>query len=338
MYWLLLGLIFLAVIFGFMGLWLLIGGATAEKKRMQSRLRGVQQVRDWELGDALAEKEQKQAKKRKKRKEQAKKKAFSDIPTLERKLSKVPWAQKLSFQLRQAQLPLTVTTFVLISGAASALGVAGSVVLTGGLDPLMSPAGLLLGALPYLYVIIAVKRRLKMFAQQLPDALDMLSSCVKGGLALNSAIQNVADEMPDPAGDEFKIVADEMTFGMSTQRVLRRLANRLDISDVRFFCAALMIQKETGGNLAEVLDGLQTTIRERFRILGQLKTLTAQGRMSGYVVGGLPIGLSVMIYLANPDYMNQLFTTSMGHKLIAAALIFQGIGVLMIRKIVDIKV
>jgi len=338
MYWLVLGLIFLAVLFGFLGVWLLVGGASAEKKRMRNRLKGVQQVRDWELGDSLAEKEREQAKKRKKRKEKAKKKAFSDIPTLERKLSKVDWAQRLSFQLRQAQLPLTVSTFLLISVAASALGVGGSVILKGGFDLFLTPAGLLLGVLPYVYVIVAVKRRLKLFAQQLPDALDMLSSCVKGGLALNSAIQNVADEMPDPAGDEFKIVADEMTFGMSTERVLRRLANRVDLSDVRFFCAALMIQKETGGNLAEVLDGLQTTIRERFRILGQLKTLTAQGRMSGYVVGGLPIGLSIMIYMANPDYMNYLFTTSMGHKLIAVALVFQAIGVFMIRKIVDIQV
>jgi len=333
---LLLVLIFLAVLFGLFGVWLLIGGRDSEKRRVQLRLRGVQQIKDYELGESLAKEEEAKEKARNKRREIVRRQAFSDIPSLDQRLSKTPWAQKLSGMLREAELPLTVNTFALICVACAALGVCVGVVWNRlVLAPVM---GLALGAAPYVYVIMAVRKRLKLFGRQFPDALDMLSSSVKGGLALNAAIQNVADEMPDPTGDEFKILADELTFGVDISEALRRLASRVDCSDVRFFCAALMIQKETGGNLAEVLDGLQRTIRERFRILGQLKTLTAQGRLSGWILAALPIALGGIIYMANPDYMRYLVADSMGHKLLIAAGFFELVGFLLIRKIVNIRV
>jgi tight adherence protein B len=144
--------------------------------------------------------------------------------------------------------------------------------------------------------------------------------------------------MPDPVADEFRIMSDELTFGVSFEEALRHLMARVSTPDVRFFATALMIQKETGGNLSEVLDGLQKTIRERFRILGQVKTLTAQGKLSGLIVGGLPIVLCVFIYFANPGYMHPLFSQRMGHWMLGTGVGLQVLGVLMINKIVRIKV
>jgi len=335
---LLIALILLAVLFGAMGVWLLVGGSS-DKERLQLRLQGVRQVKEYELGDSLAEREKARAKKRQARKELVKKKAFSEIPALDQKLKKTPWAQRLSMRLRQAQMPLTVNAFLLICFGLGAVGGMLTIIWRGHVDMLLTPlAVLLLGATPYFYVLVAVRRRLKAFEQQFPDALDMLSSSVKGGMALTAAIQNVAEEMPDPTGDEFKVLADELTFGVDLSDALRHLAERVGSQDVQFFCTALMIQKETGGNLAEVLDGLQKTIRERFRILGQLKTLTAQGRLSGWIVGALPLLLGGVIYIANPDYMGALFNTTLGRKFLLAAGVLQLLGIFLIRKIVNIKV
>ena len=332
-------LIFLAVFFGAVGVWLLSGGSTSERDRLVVRLEGVRQVREYELGDALAEKEKAKARKKESRKDLIRKKAFSEIPGIDKRLRRTPWAQRLSARLRQAQLPLTVNAFLLICFALMAAGGLTTVVWRGGLDLLLAPvSAVALGVSPYLYVVFAVRKRLKVFERQFPDSLDMLSSSVRGGMALNAAIQNVADEMPDPTGDEFRILADELTFGVDLSEGLRHLGERIESSDVRFFCTALMIQKETGGNLGEVLDGLQKTIRERFRILGQLRTLTAQGRLSGWVLAALPILLGIVIYMANPDYMGDLFHTVVGRQLLIAGAALQFVGMVLIRKIINIKV
>jgi tight adherence protein B len=196
----------------------------------------------------------------------------------------------------------------------------------------------MMGAAPIIYVLFKVRRRLKSFGRQLPDALDLLSSSVRGGLSLNAAIQNVADEMPDPLGDEFKIVFDELQFGVNFDTAMQHLMTRVNTPDVKFFATAMVIQKETGGNLSEVLDGLQKTIRNRFRILGQVKTLTAQGKLSGIIVGILPLALTALIYSINPDYMSRLFEPGIGRWMILIGVSLQVVGVLMIRKIVNIKV
>ena len=204
--------------------------------------------------------------------------------------------------------------------------------------PLALMFALGMGFAPWLFVAVKVRRRVKKFNSQLPDALDLLSSSVKAGQSLNAAIQNVADEMPDPVSDEFRIMSDELTFGVDFNLALRHLMTRVNTSDVRFFASSLMIQKETGGNLSEVLDGLQKTIRERFRILGQVKTLTAQGKLSGLIVGLLPVVLCALIYFANPDYMSDLFTKAKGRWMLGIAGGLQMTGVFLIFRIVNIKV
>ena len=335
---LILALVFVAVLLGTLGVWLLVGNRESSSDRIQMRLKGVHQIKDYELGESLAVAEDKKKQARDKRKDITRKKAFSDIPVLENRFGAKPWAEKLSAKLRQAQMPLTVTAFLLICVAAGGVGALLTVALHSKAHPLLTPLGFFMFAVaPYLYLTVAVSSRIKRFGLQFPDALDLLSSSVKSGQALNAAIQNVAEEMPDPVGDEFKIISDELTFGVEMADALRHLSHRLDTSDVQFFCTALLIQKETGGNLSEVLDGLQKTIRERFRILRQVKVLTAQGRLSGWVVGLLPIALGGVIYLCNPEYMAQLFTDT-GKKLLIVALALQMVGMFIIRKIVNIKV
>jgi tight adherence protein B len=334
-----LALVFFAVLFFVFGVWLLMGQRRIGKDRVGERLLGVKQVKRYELGDALAETREKEQKKRQQRKEAIKKKAFSDIPAVDNALRRTSWADKLNGALIQAQMPISVGSFVMLSSVLAAMGVAVAMLWRRGFDPLLAALfGLAMASAPTIYIFTKVRRRAKKFNSQLPDALDLLSSSVRAGQGLNSAIQNVADEMPDPVADEFKILADEMTFGVSFDVSLRHLITRVDTPDVRFLCTALIIQKETGGNLSEVLDGLQKTIRERFRILGQVKTLTAQGKLSGLIVGLLPLALCAFLYSANPDYMGQLFHEKTGNYLIAVALALQAGGVLIIRKIVNIKV
>jgi len=334
-----LALVFFSVLFAVCGVWLLISQRGGVKERVGSRLTGVKLIKKYELGDALAETRERELAKRQQRKEAIKRKAYSDIPAVDKALKKTNWADKLDGMLLQAQMPISVASFVMLSGVLAAMGVAVAMLWRRQFDPLLATLfGLVMGGVPFIYVYFKVRVRIKKFNAQLPDALDLLSSSVKAGQSLNAAIQNVADEMPDPVSDEFKILSDEMGFGVDFNVAMQNLMARVNTPDVRFLCTALMIQKETGGNLSEVLDGLQKTIRERFRILGQVKTLTAQGRLSGLIVGVLPLALCAFLYSANPDYMQQLFTTTTGRWLVAAALGLQLIGVLLIARIVNIKV
>ena len=334
-----LALVFFAVAFGGLGVWLLLGHReTGGTSRVRERLKGVRQIRDYNLGDTLAVAEERKKKSKEKRREIVRKKAFSDIPMLQEKFGAKPWVERLNARLRQAQLPLTVVQFVSICAGTGLVGALLSVVWARGIHPLFTPVAFaVLGIAPYGYLMITVTRRVKKFGVQFADALDLLAGCVKSGQSLNAAIQNVADEMPDPVGDEFRIMADELTFGEELSKVLSHFSDRMETEDVQIFCTALQIQKDVGGNLTEVLDGLQKTIRERFRILRQVKTLTAQGRLSGWIVGGLPVVLGFVIWLCNPEYIEELFTET-GKKLLLLAFVLQMLGMILIRKIVNIKV
>ncbi len=334
-----IALVFFAVLFAMFGVWLLVGQRSGSRNQIEMRLQGVKQVRKLELGDALAETRQKEMRRKEKRKEALKKTAYSDIPAVDVALQKVSWAEKLRGMLIQAQLPISVTHFVVISLLLGALGIAVTIVWRKGVDGILAAVfGLGMGLSPLVYVVVKVRRRIKKFNSQLPDALDLLSNSVKAGQSLNAAIMNVADEMPDPVSDEFRILGDELQFGVDFNRALQHLMTRVSTPDVRFFASSLMIQKETGGNLSEVLDGLQKTIRDRFRILGQVRTLTAQGKLSGLIVGILPVALCAFIYFANPDYMTPLFTSTLGRWLLAGAVFLQLMGVFLIYRITNIKV
>ncbi|MBI2833859.1 MAG: type II secretion system F family protein, partial [Acidobacteria bacterium] len=171
-----------------------------------------------------------------------------------------------------------------------------------------------------------------------PEALDLISRAVRAGHAFTTGMKMVADELTDPVGPEFKKAFEEQNFGLPLKDALCNLSERVPLLDVRFFVTAVLIQRETGGNLSEILDNLGHVVRERFKILRQVRVYTAHGRFTGYVLLGLPAALSLVLLTINPDHMNLLFKEKIGHMLLTGAIVLQVIGYFWIRKVVKIEV
>jgi tight adherence protein B len=193
-------------------------------------------------------------------------------------------------------------------------------------------------SIPFVYIGIKRGRRLRKFEELFPDSIDLLARAVRAGHAFTTGFSLIATEMPEPIAGEFKAAFDQQNLGLPLAEALRNLSIRVPVPDVLIFLAALNIQRESGGNLGEVLDNLSTVIRERFKLLRQVRVFTAEGRLSLYVLTGMPPAFAVFMYFANPDYIGRLFTDPMGHHAIAAAIILQVLGYLVIRRIVQIKV
>ena len=198
--------------------------------------------------------------------------------------------------------------------------------------------GLLALTLPY--VSLSRKRtvRVRQFEEQFPDAIDLIARALRAGHAFSSGLEMVADEMPKPVGPEFRLLFERQNYGMSLPDALRAFAARIPLVDARFFVTAVLTQRESGGNLAEVLDNLASVIRARFTIRRQLRVYTAQGRMSGYVLAALPIVVGTIIYLLNPEYGALMFTHPLGRIFLVVAATMQIIGYLWIRKIINIDI
>ncbi|MBU4399107.1 MAG: type II secretion system F family protein, partial [Planctomycetes bacterium] len=182
------------------------------------------------------------------------------------------------------------------------------------------------------------KRRLKAFASQLPDALEMISRTLRAGQSLGFGFNMVSTEMPLPISKEFGRVFEEQNLGIQIDETLRDMTERIPNLDLKFFVTALILQRQTGGDLAEILDKIGALIRDRFRIWGQVQALTGEGRLSGVVLLALPFVLFVAVYQLNPEYVMVLFNDPLGTKMLAVGAIMQVIGALVIRKIVNIKV
>ena len=192
--------------------------------------------------------------------------------------------------------------------------------------------------IPYIWLRHKRAQRLKKFEEQFPEALDLLSRAIRAGHAFQTAMGMVADELPSPVGVEFKKAFEQQNFGLPLRDVLDQMAERVPILDVKFFVTAVTIQRETGGNLAEILDNLAHVVRERFKILRQVRVHTAHGRFTGYVLLALPAALAVALTLINPEHMNLLFTERMGQMMILFAIVMQVVGYIWIRKIIKIEV
>lgn len=191
---------------------------------------------------------------------------------------------------------------------------------------------------PVMVLVNKKRRRVAAFEKQFPDALDILTGALRAGLAFSGAIQVLAEETPEPVSKEFAIVFEENRLGLDMKEALRKLADRIDNAELRMFVTAVILQRETGGNLAEILEGTAHIIRERFRILGEVRAMTAQQRFSGLILTLLPVGMAGLFTVMAPDYMKALITDPVGPYIIGGALTMQIIGYLIIRKIVDIKV
>ena len=205
--------------------------------------------------------------------------------------------------------------------------------------PLSLVGGFLVGAgLPFIILNMKRGRRLRTFEEQFPEALDLISRALKAGHAFATGLKMVADEMPEPVGPEFRKTFDEQNFGLPLKDALENLCVRIPVLDVRFFATAVLIQRETGGNLSEILENLAHVVRERFKILRQVRVYTAHGRMTGYVLLALPAFLSIALMFINPEHMDLLFRERMGQMMLMAAVVMQTIGFLWIKQIVKIEV
>lgn len=193
-------------------------------------------------------------------------------------------------------------------------------------------------ATPTLWLKFKRSQRLKRFEEQFPEALDLLSRAIRAGHAFQTAMGMVADELPAPVGTEFKKSFDQQNFGLPLKEALDEMAERVPILDVRFFVTAVLIQRETGGNLSEILDNLAHVVRERFKILRQVRVHTAHGRFTGYVLLALPAALGIALSFINPDHMRLLFEERMGQMMIMAAIVLQTIGYIWIRRVIKIEV
>ncbi len=239
--------------------------------------------------------------------------------------------------IEQADLEWTVQTYLVRSaGFALAAGLA-LLIITG--SWLFAIVGAAVGAVsPYFYIRQKRKKRMESFQQQLPEAIDLLKRAIQAGHPISSGLKMVADESPEPVAGEFRRVFEEQRFGMPFDTSLLGLADRVPLVDVRIFITAVLVQREVGGNLAEILDKLSYVIRERFKILGQLRVYTAQGRLSGYILAVLPLAVGGFFFAMQPEMMLNYLRAPIGQALIAFALFLQGLGVMWIRKIVNIEV
>jgi tight adherence protein B len=198
--------------------------------------------------------------------------------------------------------------------------------------------GLMMFSLPWLWLWNKRRARLSRFGGQLSDALELVARALRAGHSLGAGMHVVAEEMPSPIADEFGRVFEEQNLGIPIEDAMRSMCDRVPNLDLRFFVTSVAIQRQTGGDLAEILDKIGYVVRERFRILGQVKALTGEGRLSGVVLIALPFALFGFMLNAKPDYVEPLWTTDLGKKMSVAAIIAQVLGALVIRKIVNIKV
>lgn len=262
---------------------------------------------------------------------------MSEIPWLNRLLVRIQAALQLKRILDQADLHITPSRLVMFSIMAGMLAALAASVISMSIL-LMVGCGLLAAALPFAHVWWKRKKRFDSFLEHLPDALDLMSRGLSAGHAFSEALHMVSSEMPDPIATEFRKTYEEQNLGLSLKLALENLTQRIPLLDLRMCVTAVLIQRETGGNLAEILEKVAYTIRERFRIMGDLKTLTTSSRMSAWLLCGLPIGVAFAITVFNPEYMSVLWKDPRGHYLIATALFMQLTGMLIVRKILRIKI
>ncbi len=267
----------------------------------------------------------------------AREELLSEIPWLNRSLLKIQISSRLKNMIDQADLQITVMRLVLFSLTAGVMAfLAVSMVSVSYL--LMGVCGLIAGIVPLAHVASKRKKRLKKFLQLLPDALDLMSRGLSAGHAFTESLHMVATEMPEPVATEFRKTYEEQNLGLSLKLALENLVQRMPVLDLRMCVTAILIQRETGGNLSELLEKVAHTIRERFRIMEDLKTLTLSSRWSAWLLCALPVLLAVYISIMNPTYMEVMWRDPRGHKLLAVAALMQVLGMVMVQKIMKIKI
>lgn len=241
----------------------------------------------------------------------------------------------ISDVVARSGMKTTVGTVILSSVFAATATIAiGSMFIS---FPIAVLLGAIAGFLPYLYVRHKATQRLVRFEEQFPEAIDLIARALRAGHALPTALQMVADEIADPVGTEFRLLFDHQNFGMSLPDALKAFGERVPLVDARFFVTAVLTQREMGGNLSEVLDKLSAVIRDRFKVKRQVRAVSAHGRITGVVLGFLPPAVAAVLFVLSPEHIRLLVDDPLGVRMVIAGVVLQVIGVLIIRRIVDVE-
>ncbi|MDP3037629.1 MAG: type II secretion system F family protein [Rhodocyclaceae bacterium] len=266
-----------------------------------------------------------------------KRRLLSDVPAIERILLEVPRVRALDRLLLQSGLPLKVAGFFGYTLLTAAAGV-GVLLFLGASALMMVVAGAIGATVPFFLVLRAKYKRLRKIEQQLPDALDLMSRALRAGHAFTGALQMVATEGAEPVAGEFRLTFDEINYGIAVQDALMNLATRIPSTDLRYFVIAVLIQRDSGGNLAELLDNISRLIRDRLKLLGAIRVLSAEGRLSAWILSCLPFALAAVIHLVNPDFLSLLWKDPAGINLVSGALVLMVIGVFAMWRIIRIRI
>jgi tight adherence protein B len=321
-------LVFLAVTTGVVAVYMLIVGRSqaAREKTIEHRLSELGTAagaanNDAEGGDSSL----------------VRKQSTGALPGVERMAKSALKGSSFERWLEQSGMALSLSGCVLISLALGAAGAFGALLVSH--RAWVMPVGFAIG-LCLLPALVRRRRtkRLDKFEEHFPEALDLLSRGIRAGHAFSAGMKMVADELPEPVGPEFKKAFEEQNYGLPLKESLNNLALRIPLLDVRFFSTAVLIQRETGGNLSEILDTLSNVVRERFKIRRQVRVHTAHGRFTGWVLMALPAFLAIALSFINPDHMKLLFEDRLGQMMVIASVVMQAVGFLWIKKVIKIEV
>ena len=315
-------LVFLVVALAAFAIGSLIDQRSARARLIRERLATVQKApeRDPEEELALLRDEQ-----------------LSKIPALDTLLRRSARVSAMQDALLQAGMKFRAGNFLLICILCGVFAALATVLYTG--NPAIAWASLIIGAfLPYSFVSYRRQKRFEKIEELFPEAIDTLARAVRAGHAFTTALEMIANEISEPLASEFRKLFEEQKFGMPVRDALMNLTVRVPLVDIKFFVTAVMLQRETGGNLAEILDNLSYVIRERFKIQRQVKVHTAQGRLTMLLLMAMPPAVVTILYIFSPDFVHPLFYDPIGHALLVASIALQTIGYFVIRKIIKIQV
>jgi len=267
-----------------------------------------------------------------------KQRMLSSVPVLERLMLNLPRIQALERWILQAGLNWTVSRLILSCVLTGFITCIAFILIVHPFLPSALAVGALFACVPALYVQHKRNRRLYKIELQLPDALDLLSRALRSGHALPSGLRMIGDEMTAPIADEFRIVHDEVNFGVSMQQALTNLTVRVPSTDLRYFVVALLVQRDSGGNLTEILGNLSRLIRDRLKLLSKVKVLSSEGRLSAWILTVMPFALAGLMTMMNPEFMTPLWTDPIGITILKYTLILMAFGVVILGKIIRIRV
>jgi len=262
---------------------------------------------------------------------------LSEVQWLNQMLLSFRWTDQVNRLLQQADAQYTLGVYVLLSFLLASAGVLIGSLITSSHMVLILFA-VILGMIPFLYIYIKKKHRMEKFQRQLPDALDLIARALKAGHAFTGGLRMVADELGDPIGTEFEKTLNEINFGVGVPEALKNLPNRVDCPDLRFFIISVILQRETGGNLAEILEKISYLIRERFKLKGHIQVLAAEGKLSAVILIALPFVIAFALYVLNPGYIKTLLIDPLGKILTLFALFMMAIGIFVMKRMITIKV